>query len=152
MTDTIKLTEVTDVITPDAETDPENYNFSIESRYTESYIGDGTGRTATFLVASSIDNQVDFYNAIKQATGFDSFYCVNQSAIPDTGGYVRSMVAINGAGGVDDEGAVSTTQLYAVWRRNANKVWGYISSLDTAIAVNANEEFFVSEIMSYTGA
>lgn len=152
MSDTIKLTEVTDVITPAPETDPENYNFAIETKYTTSYIADGTGRMATFVVASSIDNQADFYDAIKEATGFDSFYCVNQSPIPQNGGYVRSMVVVNGAGGVDGEGAVSNTQLYAIWRRNANKTWGYISSIDTAIAVNANEEFFVSEIMSYEGA
>lgn len=43
MIDTITLTEVTDVITPSAETDPENYNFSIESTWTETeFTSDGS--------------------------------------------------------------------------------------------------------------
>lgn len=35
MVETIKLTEVTDVVTPAEETTPKNYNFSMESTWEE---------------------------------------------------------------------------------------------------------------------
>ena len=50
----IKLTEVTDIITPERETVPENYNFAIESIWTEEIFTSG-GKTIDISASAKIN-------------------------------------------------------------------------------------------------
>ena len=59
MVETVKLTEVTDVVTPEEETTPKNYNFSMESTWEETIYSQGGGDEPTGTIQIAINGTHD---------------------------------------------------------------------------------------------
>lgn len=119
MEETIKLTEVTDVITPEEETEPANYNFSMESTWTEE-IYSGAGAKSGSITPASRTTTLTIDTGLETINGF-CIYPANESPLKGRGktritdwftpnGYYKTCLNITNTAGNGVSGDILTRE------------------------------------------
>ena len=119
MEETIKLTEVTDIITPEEETEPANYNFSMESTWAEE-IYSGAGAKSGSITPASRVTTLTIDTGITTINGF-CIYPATESPLKGRGktrvsdfftpnGYYKSCLNITNTSGNGISGDIVTRE------------------------------------------